>query len=231
MRSAVKAVFFDAGNTLLTQDYAVLAAILAGLGLPAAPADVRNAEHRARVHLDRHLRAGRSTEDPATIRFYRDAILREADPAGRVDPDAFWARIQEQRKRVHPYAQADAEAADAARALRAAGFRLGIISNADGSLAGLLSAAGLAPLFDVAIDSHVVGVEKPSREIFHLACRQAKVTPEEAVHIGDLPWIDAEAAAAAGLAGWTLDPGDLWTGHPQPRASSLSDFVRRLVQS
>lgn len=226
---AIRAVFFDAGNTLLTQDYAGLAEILGRLGLAAAAEDVRRAEHRARVPLDRYLRGGRSTEDPETIRFYRDCILREADPAGRVDPESFWAAVQERRRTVHPYAQADAEAAQSASLLRSAGLKLGVISNADGSLAGLLSATRLAAHFDVAIDSHVVGLEKPSPDIFHLACRQAGVSPAEAVHIGDLPWIDAEAAAAAGLAGWTLDPEGIWTGHSHPRAVSLSDFARRLL--
>lgn len=226
---AIKAVFFDAGNTLLIQDYAAIAGILDRLGLRIGSEEVRRAEHRARVRLDGYLRAGRSTEDPATIRFYRDAILREADPAGAVDPEAFWAGIQERRGVVHPYAQADAEAAEAARALRDAGFVLGVISNADGSLAGLLAQTGLAPLFDVAIDSHVVGVEKPDPDIFHLACRRAGIAPGEAVHIGDLPWIDAEAAAKAGLSGWTLDPGSVWEGSPLPRAGSLGEFARRLL--
>lgn len=225
----IKAVFFDAGNTLLTQDYEALAGILGRLGLSVGPEDVRRAEHRARVRLDRYLRAGRSTEDPSTIRFYRDAILREADPAGDVDPEAFWAGIQERRQVVHPYAQADAEAAEAARLLREAGLVLGVISNADGSLAGLLSGTGLAPLFDVALDSHVVGVEKPHPDIFHLACRRAGIAPGEAVHIGDLPWIDAEAAAKAGLSGWTLDPGSVWEGSAFPRAASLTEFARRLL--
>ncbi len=226
----IKAVFFDAGNTLLHQDYEELAQILGRLGLSADAEAVRRAEYRARIPLDRHLRSGHSTEDPATVRYYRDCLLRQIDPERRVNPEHFWKEIQERRRIRHPYAQSDPEAAEAAHRLKSEGFILGVISNADGSLAGLLQTTGLAAWFDVAIDSHVVGVEKPSPEIFHLACRQAGVAPREAVHIGDLPAIDAEPAATAGLAGWTLDPGDIWQDHALPRAASLTEFTQALIE-
>lgn len=228
-RRTIRAVFFDAGNTLLHQDYAGIAEILARLGRPVSPDALRRAEYRARVPLDAYLRAGRSTEDPETIRFYRERILAEVDPEKVVPRERFWEEVLALRRKRHPYGQADPEAPAALTALAGAGLRLGVISNADGSLAGLLAATGLASFFDAALDSRVVGVEKPSPAIFEMACRRLGVAPHEAAHIGDLPAIDAEPASGVGLFGWTLDPGNVWGGHALPRAASLTDFARRIL--
>lgn len=225
----LQAVFFDAGNTLLRLDYARLAEALSGLGLSVSPEEAARAEWRIRPALDRHLRAGHSTEEPETVLRYRRLILRELDPEGRVEEPAYFEALAGQERVRHPYGEADPEAREAITMLKARGFRVGVISNADGSLARLLAETGLAALVDAALDSHVVGFEKPDPEIFRLACREIGVAPCEAAHIGDLPWIDTEGARAAGLDGWLLDPGDVFADRADlPRAAGLLDFARRV---
>src|SRR3989442_10730282 len=47
----IRAVFFDAGNTLLRMNYAVIAAELVSHGVRVAPEEVQRAEWRARGRL------------------------------------------------------------------------------------------------------------------------------------------------------------------------------------
>src|SRR6266508_3623865 len=65
----LRAVFFDAGNTLVSLDYGVITERLRADGHRVATDEVRRAEQRARVRLDPHLGA-RSTETPDIFRLY-----------------------------------------------------------------------------------------------------------------------------------------------------------------
>jgi len=61
-RRPTRAVIFDAGNTLLRMNYAVIAEHLRTRGHAASIEAVEEAELRARVRLDPHLTPGASTE-------------------------------------------------------------------------------------------------------------------------------------------------------------------------
>ncbi len=83
--------------------------------------------------------------------------------------------------------------------LRAAGLRLGVVSNSDGRVEAALEAAGLRRYFDVVLDSALVGVEKPDPAIFHAALEALGVRPDEALYVGDLYEVDVVGARAAGV--------------------------------
>src|SRR2546429_9433262 len=72
-----KAIFFDAGNTLLRMNYAAIARELARLGVAATADAVERAEWSARVRLDPELAAARgvSTERRATGDRYLRYLL------------------------------------------------------------------------------------------------------------------------------------------------------------
>src|SRR5262249_50245840 len=92
------------------------------------------------------------------------------------------------------------------QALRAAGLKLGVITNSDpGHQRRKLASVGLADAFDVLVISGELGVGKPSPAIFEHACQALSVEPAAALHIGDRLDLDALAAAAAGLHGVWLD--------------------------
>jgi HAD superfamily hydrolase (TIGR01509 family) len=79
------------------------------------------------------------------------------------------------------------------------GYRLGIVSNADGRVATFLARAGLADHFDVIVDSGIFGVEKPDPRIFLHACEQLRVDPKGTLYVGDVYEVDALGARHAGL--------------------------------
>jgi putative hydrolase of the HAD superfamily len=99
--------------------------------------------------------------------------------------------------------------------LRSAGIMLAAVTNAAGLYQrGKLAAVGLVDAFDVVIIAEEVGVAKPDAEIFQLTCRQLRITPQQAVHVGDRLDVDALGAARAGLTGVWLDRS--YSGQPTP---------------
>lgn len=87
-------------------------------------------------------------------------------------------------------------------ALRAAGVKVGMVSNWDTRLRAILEDLGVLARMDVAIISGEIGVEKPDPAIFRRACAQLGVAPARAVHVGDSRRKDVAGAQAAGCQAW-----------------------------
>jgi putative hydrolase of the HAD superfamily len=85
------------------------------------------------------------------------------------------------------------------RELKSRGLRIGIISNWDTRLKRISDDLGLTALVDFLVISAEAGMRKPDPRIFHLALEKAGVRPEDAMHVGDLPEEDAEGARRAGV--------------------------------
>ena len=221
----LRAVFFDAGNTLLELDYQVLAERIRDHGHPVTPDLVRQAEQRARVRLDPHLAQSRSTEAEDVFKLYFGFLLENLGVAW----DGAADRIVEDLRTARPYGLwtvAVPEAGTVLEALRGRGLRLAVVSNSNGTAADLLEAAGLAAQLDVIVDSAIVGVEKPDPRIFHHAAAALGVRPEEAVHVGDLYSVDVLGARAAGCRAILLDPAGAWPVSDCPKALDLRAAAR-----
>ncbi len=80
-------------------------------------------------------------------------------------------------------------------------YQLGVISNNFGNTQGWCDEYHLTPLFDVVIDSTVVGVSKPEAGIFHTALSGLSVSPEETIYVGDTYSQDMVGAKSMGM--WT----------------------------
>jgi HAD superfamily hydrolase (TIGR01662 family) len=84
-------------------------------------------------------------------------------------------------------------------ALRAQGFRLGIVSNWSWNLRDRVAQVGLDGYFELVWASAYAGCNKPHPGIFHQALAQMKVPPERALYVGDSYWHDVVGARNAGL--------------------------------
>src|SRR3972149_2565250 len=100
----LRAIIFDAGNTLVRMNYGVIAEQLRALGRSVSPAAVEEAELRARVRLDVHLGPGAridsgpmeraSTESRTTHGRYLRYILQRLRITGEpeIEEIARWRR-------------------------------------------------------------------------------------------------------------------------------------------
>jgi putative hydrolase of the HAD superfamily len=225
-RPPVRAVIFDAGNTLLRMNYHVIAGHLRARGRAVSPEQVEEAELRARVRLDPHLAPGASTESTVTHGRYLRYLLEHLAITDEAEVEAIARWRRGYNLPVGLWNAADPEALAAIGRVRAAGLVAGVISNSNGSVRSILEATGLAAYLDFIIDSSTVGVEKPDPRIFRLGLREAGVEAAEAVYVGDLYSVDVLGARAAGLEAILLDPRGFWAPRDCPLARGLAEAVR-----
>jgi HAD superfamily hydrolase (TIGR01509 family) len=197
-----RAVLFDAGNTLVFLDYARLAAgVGEALGIPLTAAQLEAAAGPAALAMEQqHLR----TDRERGAAFLLELFARVGVPSERTE--ALRAALLGLHEEKHLWATHDPRVDAALGRLRAAGFRLGVVSNSDGRAASALAACGLLEHFEVVVDSGEVGVEKPDPRIFALALDRMGLAPDDAIYVGDLYEVDVLGARAAGLDVVLLDP-------------------------
>jgi putative hydrolase of the HAD superfamily len=116
------------------------------------------------------------------------------------------------------------------RTLRAAGFRLGLISNADAMEVAAWPESPLAGLFDVEIFSCTAGWAKPDPEIF-VKCLEALALPaEECLFVGDGGSDELVAAKSLGFSTAFVSGviAELWPHYIEPRIA-ISDYHLQFV--
>ncbi len=104
--------------------------------------------------------------------------------------------------------------------LQSRSIKIGIISNFDSRLPGLLEGFGLKKYFDSIHLSSRVGFAKPNPKIFQAALQDNQIIASEAVHVGDSLIEDFQAARNAGLSAWLIESNR--------KESDLSSFLEIL---
>ena len=74
-------------------------------------------------------------------------------------------------------------------------YALATLSNGNADLALI----GLAEVFLVSLNARQIGAAKPDRRCFERLCVALRLEPGAILYVGDDPWLDVEAARAAGL--------------------------------
>ena len=169
-----------------------------------------------------------SGRDRDRAAVYLEALFRLAGV-----PDARMGEVRECLRQMHRerhlWCSVHEHTHEALARLRAAGLRLGIVSNSDGRVDQALSAAGLREYFDVVIDSSVFGAEKPDPAIFRAALEALDVAPDEALYVGDLYDVDVLGARAAGMDAVLLTAGGAGRSLPCRTAASIDELVDALL--
>jgi putative hydrolase of the HAD superfamily len=209
----LKVVFFDAAGTLFGAREPVghtYARIARRHGVDATDEAVSAGFHRAFSqsgglafgpgHPAGELRA-------MERRWWHALVERSFEGMGRFDNfEAFFTELFGYfADPAHWHAMPEAEAALSRLIKR--GLRLGVISNFDYRLYRILDGLGLRKYFQTVTISSEAGYAKPRREIFEVALALHGAAPAEAMHVGDSPDMDFEAASDAGLAAVLLDAG------------------------
>ena len=144
-------------------------------------------------YLDHHLEGS----DPARLERLRDRCAEEMRRALGIDAldHATARRAMLGSLEFTPYP----DVLPALRDLRERGVTLVVASNWDCSLPDWLAPTGILELVDGVVTSAEVGEAKPSSRVFERALAVARVSPGEALHVGDKVDNDVQGAAAAGV--------------------------------
>ncbi len=85
------------------------------------------------------------------------------------------------------------------KALKAAGFKLGIITNGSHELqTRKIELLGIKDYFDEIIISKDLGTHKPDRKLFDIMCERLEIKSEDILFVGDNPINDIDGARKAG---------------------------------
>jgi len=214
-------LLFDAGGVLLDLDYSFLRRLLSLHGCTPEREDLSRAEAHARTEIHRRVRGGGRVGE--AWRDYFRYVLGEV----KAPKDAFEDIIDhlwDAHQRFGLWTVAIPGTPEALRRLKEQGYRMAVISNAEGRVEQDLMAAGYDGLFETVVDSFVVGVEKPDPAIFRIALERIGATADNALYLGDVPSVDVEGARSAGIAPVLLDRHDLYRDVDAPRVQSIEEF-------
>ena len=222
-RVRTEVVLLDAYGTLLDLPDPVprLRALLDAAGHPYGRARVAAALRGEIAFYRAHHDRGRDPDSLAALRHECARVLADGLGAGAPSP-ARLAPLLVDSLRFRLFH----DVVPALDALAAAGLRLGVVSNWDCSLPGVLEDLGIAGRFDVVAASATAGAAKPDPAIFHVALEAVGAAPGAALHCGDLPNADCAGARAAGIRAVLIDRRG---AHPEgrcPRIASLAELAR-----
>ena len=226
---SIRAIFFDAGNTLLFPCVEELAEDLTAEGHPATVEDFYAAERSGKHKLDEWLWPKiHSGERPQKVDYVYWAeylrALMERLHAPAAQRERLTHRLVERFKDIQFWSRVLPETAPYLEALRTRGFYLGVISNSIGTIEEQLRRVVLARYFHTILDSAIVGVEKPDARIFDMALARTGVKASDAVFVGDVYATDVGGARCAGLLGVLMDRVGAYTNPDCPRIMSLPEL-------
>jgi HAD superfamily hydrolase (TIGR01509 family) len=217
----IDTVFLDAGGVLVNPNWDRVAAALGRHGVPTTASALEAAEPHAKKQLDTG-QAIQATNDNTRGWLYFNLVLQHAGLALSPATEAALKELAEYHAQHNLWESVPREVPDALDRLRAAGHRLVVVSNANGTLRKHFARLDLARHFDVLIDSCDEGVEKPDPRFFHLALERVGANAATTIHVGDLFHVDVVGARAAGIEPVLLDVGDLYRDADCVRVRSLS---------
>ena len=232
----INTIFFDFYNTLvkfwppLDQ---IQEAACSEFGLGASEEGIRRGYAIADVYFNsenaRKPLALRSDEERLEFfSVYEQMILENAGLSVSLDlATKIWNMASSIPKDFMPFD----DTIEALSDLRSEGFKLGLISNLRRDMANLTEKLGLSSLIDICITSADVGVEKPNPAIFKAALDSAKISADQAIHVGDQHKSDVLGAKGAGMhailldrEGYSVDVDDC------PVVQSLTDIRPLLLE-
>lgn len=222
MAQRFDAVSLDVGGVLVVPDHGVLAGVLDRLGVAYDRSAFGPGHYQAMAAMDA------AASEPEDFTDYLDGFL-EAVAVGVADRPAAHAGLTEVL-RTPVWCQPVAGSRSGIAALAAAGLRLAVTSNSDGTVADLLArhewcqvGAGAGVAVEVVTDSGIVGAGKPDPKVFQATIDALDLAPGRILHVGDSVHYDVEGGAAVGLQTVHMDPYGLC-------GSTAHDHVRTLAE-
>jgi HAD superfamily hydrolase (TIGR01509 family) len=223
----IQTVFLDAGGVLVNPNWSRVSDTLIRHGVTAAAAALAAAEPQAKKRLDSGDTIN-ATNDEQRGWTYFNLVLTEAGVTLSDATASALAELHAYHQQFNLWESVPDEVQPALAALRARGFKLVVVSNANGRLRYLFDRLGLSGSLDALFDSYDEGVEKPDPRFFRRALERTGAEAQSTIHVGDFYHIDVAGARAAGITPVLLDVAGLYPECDCLRVRSLSELVNAL---
>jgi putative hydrolase of the HAD superfamily len=229
-RVAIETVFLDAGGVLLFPNWDRVADTLRRHGMQVAPGTLRAVEPAVKFAIDDAAGVA-STNDAQRGGTYFDGVLDAAGVPRSRARDTALLELYDYHATRNLWEYVPDDVRPALESLREAGFKLAVVSNANGLVRRVFERNGMAQTFDAICDSCLEGIEKPDPRLFRIALERTNSRAEATLHVGDLFHVDVVGARNAGLQAVLVDPHGLYGAFDVPRVATLQDLVDRLCSS
>ena len=228
----LRAVFLDIGDTVLRANPSwegVYTLALDEYGVSIPLEGLRDALRRAYHHGGYGFDGGFDATPETSFRRTMEMDQRALAELGVTDlPEDFYRRLGEVFLLVSSW-HVFPDALPTLEALRSRGLVVGAVSNWIWQLPELLHSLEIVSHFDFVAASARVGYEKPHPEIFRHALSEARVRPEEALHVGDHLDADVAGAQAAGISAVLIDRRERFTEADLPAGVPLIRSLPELL--
>jgi putative hydrolase of the HAD superfamily len=224
MAQQFDAVSLDVGGVLVVPDHGILANALTTAGVAFDRARFGVAHYLAMAAVDRAVSAAEDFTD-----YLGGFLAAVGVPAGdlRRAHDALEAVLA-----TPVWCQPVPGARAGVVALAAAGVRLAVTSNSDGTIEDHLRrhewvqvGDGPGTAVEVVTDSGVVGVGKPAPEVYAATVEGLALPPDRILHVGDSVVYDVDGAAACGLQSVHMDPYGVCSSTDHRHVTRLSQLL------
>jgi HAD superfamily hydrolase (TIGR01509 family) len=222
------AVFLDAGGVLVDPNWSRVAEALLRQGVDVAPEALAAAEPHAKRALDTPELV-RTTSDRTRGWKYFNLVLEHAGLTLSDATDRALADLHEYHRRSNLWEAVPPGVPEALARLRGLGLTVVVASNANGTVRAHFERIGIAAFFDLILDSHDIGIEKPDPAFFAHGLAAIGVRAADALHVGDFYAVDVVGARAAGLEAWLLDVAGVNADRDCPRFPTLAAVVDRVA--
>lgn len=219
-----KLVTFDAGNTLLYAHPSlgeIYAQVTRELGTEIEPgrfAEALGPAYREEAAAHRPDGDDKKMWERITRRLHSGIA-----GLGGIPFEAWFEGLYERFGRTEVWKTFD-DVSETLSALGGRGVTLGLISNWDTRLRGIVDGLGLLESLTIVKISSEAGARKPHPLMFEQAAQEARVDPADALHVGDLFAEDVLGARAAGWNAVLIDRSGL-----APAAGGVR-VIRRLTE-
>jgi HAD superfamily hydrolase (TIGR01509 family) len=215
MNPEIKTIYFDVGNTLLFPNRERIHAPLLERGIAPDAEHLRDLERRVKNEFD-SLMIHDGNHDHSFWQMFYTQLFAELglDDANLRDRVVSSVRDSSNWDQVRPGTREQLEQI-------ATGYRIGVISNADGRIAEVLRRCNICDCFLSVTDSGLVGYEKPHAEIFVQALKSLGANPEESLYVGDVYSVDYLGAIRAGMQAVLMDVSGAYRDKGVARVESL----------
>jgi putative hydrolase of the HAD superfamily len=221
------AVLFDAGETLLHPDPSfpeLIARFVRERGHDVDADAVIEAEGVLAASVRNRFVTGAgwslSTE---SSREHWTGVYREFARHLGIDDPGLPDHLFDQFRKPQHYTLFDDALPTLAR-LKSAGYKIGVVSNFEDWLDGLLTSLEVMPVLDSLVVSGAEGVEKPDPKIFEIALERTGVSAGRAVYVGDSPDFDVQPARALGMHALLIDRRRRYDADAWPVVRSLTEI-------
>lgn len=220
----------------------------------------QNRPASVQVFLDCAVRLGAEDSEERRLRatrwthyYWAQSPELLADQQSFADEDLFWTNYASRHllafdcrqelavqlaPQIHQYMKAEYKPEDSLmeevpqtlQVLKAAGFRLGVLSNRTYPCLDYLETLGLQSYFDLALVAGEVACWKPEPDIFRHALDRLGLSSEQALYVGDNYYADIVGSQRAGLHPVLIDPEGIFPDAECPVIRKMGELPRILTE-